>query len=393
MEFILLAIAIAFLSVILARPLFSKVKIPLSFSAMFVGMVLGLFPRFQEVAGSETFSWFANLGMLFMIFAMIFRIASKDKKNAKKDSHFAKYLVKSGFIIIILELAIVIPIVYFFLEQNWYSALLISLIFTTVNEAMILPFLEKFNILNSKLGKSIIGIGVLDNAFEYLVILLASFSAISGGVSLTSSAIVGGITVVLFFGLKFSVKTEYMKRILLAAGSHTLFLFSIGLLFLFAGLLGLINMEFIGAFLAAFLAKDMYKVAKSKEKKELSKSLDDAANGLFAPVFFLSVGLVTNISLVLSMPVIALIFVLVGFVAKILPTLLATSKELGWRSSVLLGICLKFGSGIIFVKLLFEYGMIKEITYTLVVAAILLYRVIIPFLLAYFIPRWKKFIV
>lgn len=393
MEYILLAIAISFLGVILSRPLFEKLKIPLSFSAMFIGMILGLFPVFQSVANSEIFKWFADLGLMFMIFAMIFKVLNKKEKPKVHQSNFKSYLIRSGITIITLELLFIVPIIYFFMEKDWYSAILISLIFTTVNEAMILPFLEKFNILSTKLGNSIIGIGIMDNVFEYLVILLASFSAISGGTDVKTTIFVGCATGVAFLWVKVFIKTNYGKRILNHAGSHTLFLLSIGILFLFAGLLALVGMEFIGAVVAALLVRDIYITVKEKYKIELEKSLDDASNGLFAPVFFLSVGLATNLLLMLSMPVIALTFVTVGFAAKIIPTIIATSKELGLHSSVILGICLKFGSGIIFVKLLFEYGMIKEITYTLIVAAIMLYRIIIPFLLAYLIPKWKRYIV
>ena len=195
MDLIIILIAISFLVIIFAKPFFNKLNIPLSFSAMFVGMVLGTLPLFQNTANTDIFSWFANLGMLFMIFSIILQM--KGSKH-KQDKALGKYLIKAGIKVITLELLIIFPLVYFFLEKNILSALLISLIFTTVAEVMVIPFLKKFKIINTKLGKSIVGIGILDNAFEYIVILIASFSSVGGDANIKTLTIAAVATITAF---------------------------------------------------------------------------------------------------------------------------------------------------------------------------------------------------
>lgn len=387
MDLIIILIAISFLVIIFAKPFFNKLNIPLSFSAMFVGMVLGTLPLFQNTANTDIFSWFANLGMLFMIFSIILQM--KGSKH-KQDKALGKYLIKAGIKVITLELLIIFPLVYFFLEKNILSALLISLIFTTVAEVMVIPFLKKFKIINTRLGKSIVGIGILDNAFEYLVILIASFSSVGGNANIKTLTIAAVATIIAFILVRYFSKTKYLEHIIKNLDSNGLFLLSIGALFLFSGILSLIGLEFLGAVIAAILIKNIVKELPKKHNDELNKIINASSEGLFGPIFFLWVGVTTNLMYIVQKPGLAIIFVLVGLFAKIIPTIIATAKEMNVKSSVILGIALKFGSGIIFIKLLFEKGMITELTYTLTVAAILIYRIVIPLLLGYFITKWKK---
>ncbi len=390
MDLIIILIAISFLVVIIAKPFFNKINIPLSLSAMFVGMILGIFPIWQETAKSDAFSWIANLGMLFVIFSLIFQV---HRSNRKKEKEFGKYLVKAGIIVIGLELLILFPLVYFFLENNFLSALLVSLIFTTVAEPLIIPFLKKFKIVNTKLGKSIIGIGVLDNAFEYIVIIIASFSSISGDADVKTLLITLILTIIAFLLVKYSSKTKYIEKIIKNLEPSSLFLFSISTLLLFGGILSLIQLEFLGAVIAALLMRNIVKDLPKGHTAKLTKIISVSSEGLFGPIFYLWVGLSTSLGYIIQRPMLAVLLVLIGLFAKIIPVIIATTKEMNLRSSFLLGIALKFGSGIVFIKLLFEKAVITELTYTLIIAAILIYRIIIPLLLGNLINRWKKEIV
>ena len=55
----------------------------------------GLTRLFEDAANTDTFSWFANLGMLFMIFSIIFQM--KGSKH-KQDKALGKYLIKKGLL-------------------------------------------------------------------------------------------------------------------------------------------------------------------------------------------------------------------------------------------------------------------------------------------------------
>lgn len=390
MDLILILIALAFLVVIVAKPFFNKINIPLNFSAMFIGMVLGLFPIWQETASSESFTWLANLGMLFMIFSILFQVK---KSHDEKEKGFGKYLIRSSIIIIGLELLIIFPLVYFFLEKSILSALLISLIFTTVAEAMVIPFLQKFKIENTKLGKSIIGIGVLDDVLEFIVILVASFASINGNASVQTVLITLGIAVAAFLFIHYFSKIKYLKEVITHLNPGGMFLLAVGTLFLFAGVFSLIELDFLGAVIAALLMKNLVNDLPREHNDSLKKIIDACSEGLFGPIFFLWVGITTSLAYLVQKPLLALLFVIIGLFAKIVPSIIATKKDLNLRSSIILGVALKFGSGIIFIKLLFEKAMISELTYTLTIAVILLYRILVPLILGFLIKKWKKYIV
>ncbi|MBT3298412.1 hypothetical protein HN385_05785 [archaeon] len=390
MDLIIILIAISFLAVILSKPFFNKINVPISLSAMFIGIVLGIFPIWQETAKSEGFSSLANVGMLFLIFSLIFQV---HRSKRKKEKEFRKYLVKSGILIVTLELLILFPLVYFFLENNFLSALLVSLIFTTVAEPLVIPFLKKFKIVNTKLGKSIIGIGVLDNAFEYIVILIASFSSISGNADFKTLLITLSSTVVAFILIRQFSKTKYVEEFIIKLDSSRLFLLSIGTLFLFGGILSFVELEFLGAVIAAFLMRNVVKDLPKKHTDGLREVINVSSDGLFGPIFYLWVGLSTSLGYIVQKPMLAILLVVIGLFAKIIPVLIATVKDMNLHSSLILGVALKFGSGIVFIKLLFEKAVISELTYTLIIAAILIYRIIIPLLLGNLIKGWRKQIV
>ena len=82
------------------------------------------------------------------------------------------------------------------------------------------------------------------------------------------------------------------------------------------------------------------------------------AYGFFAPIFFLWVGIDTDISYIIKFPLLILAVMLLTKTTKILSSYFVGRKKLGTKKSVLLGISLsvKFSTSIVIIKLLFENG-------------------------------------
>ena len=64
-------------------------------------------------------------------------------------------------------------LVHFVFGYNWIISIIVALSFATVGEAILIPILDEFKIINTKLGQSIIGIGVLDDLIEVAVLIFA----------------------------------------------------------------------------------------------------------------------------------------------------------------------------------------------------------------------------
>ena len=86
-----------------------------------------------------------------------------------------KFIFKATFFIICLEALFGTLLVHFVFGYNWFVSFLVAMSFATVGEAILLPILDEFKIVNTKLGQSIIGIGTLDDIIEVSVLILVIF--------------------------------------------------------------------------------------------------------------------------------------------------------------------------------------------------------------------------
>ena len=104
--------------------------------------------------------------MYFLLFIIGFEI---DLKKLKKSG---KFIFKATFFIIFLEAIFGTLLIHFLFGYSWFISFLVALSFATVGEAILIPILDEFKIVNTKLGHSIIGIGTFDDIIEILLLIL-----------------------------------------------------------------------------------------------------------------------------------------------------------------------------------------------------------------------------
>ena len=115
------------------------------------------------------------------------------------------------------------------------------------------------------------------------------------------------------------------------------------------------------------------------------------AYGFFGPIFFLWVGIDTDIGYLIKFPLLVLAVMALTKTTKIITSYFMGRKELGTHKSIVLGIalCVKFSTSIVIIKLLFENELIPLSLYSVLVGATILFKFMVPFLLSYFINHWK----
>ncbi|HDK16607.1 MAG TPA: cation:proton antiporter, partial [Nitrospirae bacterium] len=172
-----LFLALIFVITFLVGKLVEKVRVPWIFAALLIGFCLAVYNPFTAVTSSETFEFLAELGMYFLLFMIGFEL---DINKLKKSGAF---IVRSTFFIIMLEAVAGTLLVHFVFGYEWYISLLVAMSFATVGEAILLPILDEFRVVNTKLGQSIIGIGTLDDIIEVLVLVLVMIKLGGGGES------------------------------------------------------------------------------------------------------------------------------------------------------------------------------------------------------------------
>jgi len=362
--------------------LLEKIRIPWIFAALLLGAALSFHNPFPEITSSQTFSFLSTLGMYFLLFVVGLEI---DVQQLRKSSWF---ILKGTLIIIPLEALVGGIVIHALFGTPWLLSYVVSLSFATVGEAILVPILDEFGIINTKLGQSIIGIGSLDDFIEILMLIVVAFLAGTtanghSDVSVILLSLFGlcALTALMLF-MHNSHKSYFSFRNIQTAFLLTLFVFC---LFVGIGELG------HAAPIAAILAGISIRTFLPEERfANIESEVKTMCYGFFAPIFFLSIGVSIDMSFLLAAPITVLIITLTSKAMKLLGSYIVAHKELGGRQSILLGIGLsiRFSTSLIIVKILLENGLIHEQLYSAIIASSIIFKFIVPVLFALLLKRW-----
>lgn len=376
-----LFIAVIFIITLLVGKLLEKIRVPWIFAALLVGTVLAIYNPFVAITSSSTFETLAQLGMYFLLFLVGFEL------NLNQLRQKSGFIVKSVFFIILLEGLLGSLVVHFVFGYGWFVSGLVALSFATVGEAILVPILHEFRLINTSLGQAIIGIGTGDDLIEILLLLVATVlvgSQSGGNVLLIIGSLIMLILLTLGFAL-FRKETNRFKFVSI----ETLFLFVLFVFFVFIG----VGEYGEAAPLAAILAGVSVRYSVPRQRLEfIDNEIKSLAYGLFAPLFFVWVGVSMNIEYLVSFPLLILLVVIVSKGAKLLGSYITGRKELGTRGAILLGIGLsvRFSTSIIIIKFLLDNDVIGQDIYSVIIASSIVFKFIVPILFSFLSNRWSS---
>lgn len=233
--------------------------------------------------------------------------------------------------------------------------------------------------LKSRVGLGLLGAAVFD---DILVIFLLSlfFAFTSGASGLLEVLIVLG-RMLLFFGLAFGFGLWALPRIIrlvrklpISQGVLTLALVTILGYGLAAELVGQ-----MAAITGAFIAGLMF--ARTPEKEALDPRISALSYGLFVPIFFVSIGLKTEIVLQTETILLTLVVIVVAILSKWIGAA-GGAKLAGfsWRESVQLGMGMvsRGEVGLIVASAGVSAGMVSETEFAAVVGMVIVSTLITP---------------
>ncbi len=376
-----LFLALMFLLTFLLGRAIEKIRVPWIFAALLIGAFLAIHNPFSEITSSQAFILLAQLGMYFLLFIIGFEIDLKELKT------HSKFIVKATLFIILFEALFGGLLIRFVFHYSWFISFLVSLSFATVGEAILVPILDEFGIINTKLGQSIIGIGTLDDIFEIFTLILVSLLVGSSfKTQFSIHAILFSLFMLFLLTVVFTKFKKYGKKFAFFS-IETLLLFALFVLFLFLGIGNLAE----ASPLAALLAGISLKTFMPKQRVELIKNEVKAiCYGFFAPIFFLWVGASLDMHYLLTFPLLIILVVVVSKGAKLLASFIVARRELTPRQSLLLGISLsvRFSTSIIIIKILYDYGLVASDLYSIIVASSIVFKFVVPVLFSNLLVRW-----
>ena len=363
--------------------LLEKIRIPWIFSALLIGLGLATYNPFSDITSSSEFRFMATLGMYFMLFIIGFEL------DVKQIFSSNRFIFKTTMAVVFAEALIGSIIIHYIFHVGWSIAVLVAASFATVGEEVLLPILDEFHITKTKLGQAILGVGVLDDVVEVATIVAASVlvgrSFGHGEVQIwLNLAILGVLFLILFTVIKLRKEIVRFKF----KDIKSSFLFVMFVFFSFLGLGMFAESAALGALLAGMALKNML---PEKRLKFIESEIITLAYGFFGPLFFVWVGLETDVSYLIKYPLLIILILLMTNFTKIGTSVLVAHKNLGWRQSVVLGIglCVKFSTSVVIIKYLFEKGLIMNDLYSVLIGTTILFKFIVPFSMSFFIKKWN----
>jgi len=367
---------------------FEKIKIPAIFSSLVFGILLAIKTPFLNITSSEVFKFLADLGMYFLLFLIGFEL------NLKEIKESGKFIIKSTFIIIFLEAIVSSLIFHFLFHYSIVISFIIALAFATVGEEILLPILDKFNLIKDKLGKAILEIGIVDDIIEVFAIMLISVYL---GVLGTNSSLINvrealfAIFLLFFLTLGFLKIKNKIEASIKNLNLQAIFLFFFGILFVFLAIGKIAEATAIGAILAGIMVRNF--IRQREEFKETEYEIKTFAYSFFGPLFFVEVGSSIDIKDFFRFPLLALILVSGIFLAKIIGSYLVGIKKFGAKKSFLLGVGLsvKFSTSILLIQFLKEINILKDPLYSILIGSSVFFVLLPPFIFFLLIKTHEKF--
>lgn len=370
---------------------FSKFRLPAILAALFVGMALSFtsltsavhLPQFEIV-----FEFLSSLGVLFLLFYIGLQIDLREMKRSSSDIIWLTVL-NTLFPFI---LGVVAMLLY---GYGWAIALVIGMTRMPTAEAVIVPILDEFKMLKTKVGTYIIGAGVLDDVIEVVLVGIVSVwigtktGENHGGIV----ALIAGMSSFLILSWIFYRYMPLVLKNYKARDLSTLMMFALIILFGFGGYgeyteIGMV----VGAIFAGIMMRPFFET--NEEKGELlSKTTQTISYGFFGVLFFFWVGFNIDMAGFFKEPLLAIVLYLAGTIGKLFGVLLMVPmKKLNLKEAVIVGVGLdaRLTTEIIVAQLLFSASIIDLKLFTALVAASSFTAITVPLIFTLLIRAWGK---
>ncbi len=298
-----------------------KLKQPMVIGYILVGIIIGPHtPPFSYITDLETINAIAELGIIMLLFVIGTEFPIAKLRSVGKISAIVALSETLGTLIISFVVAQT-------LNFSYYDSLFIALAMSITSTVITIRVLQELNMVNDQSTTLLLGISIVEDILAITILGILQSVAIQdiGSVGSSGEGAIGELNLLaiavslvivgLFIGGILIVGSRYITPLIDKIGktnNFALFLLSIlGLGFglsVSAQLLGLSTAT--GAFLAGVL------VAESKHAS-LARVITIPLRDLFAAVFFISVGMLMEISAIGSFIVPALVLIITSLVSKL----------------------------------------------------------------------------
>lgn len=297
-----------------------KFKQPLVIGYILAGIIIGPHtPPFSLILNPDILNLFAEMGIILLLFVvgMEFPI-DKLRKIGKKALTIATSEAFGTF-------AVGFSVSFFLLNFSLFDSAFVALAISVTSTIIIMKVLEELNIIKEEASYIVLGVAVMEDILIIsMLAVLQSVSSSSGDLSIVDILISISITIAFIFGVLFlGSKTipKFINYIGKFNQHEVLILVVLGVAFGLSFISYQIGISVAtGAFFAGVL------IAESKVHA-VTRILATPIRDMFGAIFFVSVGALMDMSLLVVFIIPASILVIVSISAKFLTVFLSSKSQ------------------------------------------------------------------
>lgn len=335
-----------------------------------------------SVSGTSDIGTWADIGVIFLLFSLGLDFSFKKLLNVGRTAIIAALVIVSFMIILGFLVG---------LAMGWgiTNSILLGGMISMSSTAIIIKAFDDMGLRSQKFTKLVFGILIFEDLIA--IVLMVLISTIFVGKSFEGTELIYGILKLVFFLVVWLIAGIYFVPIILkkaksVLNDETLLVFSLGLCFcmvLFA-----MNVGFSSALGAFVMGSVMAETLEAERVEKIVRPVKD----LFGAIFFVSVGMMVNFSIIIdyAFPIFILVLtIIIGQIVFASMGLILSGQSL--KVAIQSGFCLtQIGEFAFIIAMLgTNLGIIDEFIYPIIVAVSVITIFITPYMMRLTEPAYN----
>ena len=304
-----------------------KFKQPLVIGYIIAGIIIGPFtPPFSLIKNFDILNLFAEIGIILLLFIVGMEFPIEKLRNIGKKAMIIAFSEALG------TFSIGFSVSYFLLNFSLFDSAFVALAISVTSTVIIMKVLEELNMIKEEAALIILGVAVIEDIIIISMLAILQSVSTSENLSFIDIVLSLGITIGFIFGVLFlGSKTipKFLNFIGKTNQHEVLLLAVLGIAFSLSFIAHEIGISVAtGAFFAGVL------IAESKVHA-VTRVLTTPIRDMFGAIFFVSVGALMDMSLLLVFIIPASILIIVSIAAKFLTVFVSSrSQQFSFSTSI-----------------------------------------------------------
>ncbi|HII61117.1 TPA: cation:proton antiporter [Pyrococcus horikoshii] len=351
-----------------------KLGFPAALGQLIGGIIIG--PSLLNIVEySQEVRFLAELGVIILLFLAGLETDVEEFKHVGLSA----FIVATMGVFVPFLLGYLIAIVY---GYRSLAALFLGGILTATSVGLTTSILMEMKKLRTKVGTTILAAAIVDDVLGIIILTILVAMSSRGRVEIFDIEIILA-EVIIFFLLGIFIGHPIVKEVLMLSEKITLpetvTTFAIVIMLLFAYLAEKFQLAGItGAYLAGLL------VSMSEGSKKVTDKMMTIGYSLFIPIFLVSIGIETDIKVLATAGVFAIVYSLIAIIGKILGCgfgALVTKFKPAEALQVGIGMIPRMEVALIIANVGLKEGILTRGTLAIPVTMVVVTTLVTPFLL------------